>query len=1061
MNTRLLRAVFSSRVLAIVTSGILAYSPMVAQETPVAVQEGATEEETVKLEEFVITGSHIPMTEIAGEAKAIPVTIVDSDVLTEMPAVSLGDLLQKLNVTNGGAIPISNNATGFTPAASSVSLRGLGPEATLVLINGRRVAPYPIGAGGTSSFVDLNTIPIEAVDSVEILRDGGTAIYGADAVAGVVNIKLKTNLRGVSTKFEKGFSRAGDYEETAMSIAIGVGNEKTNVTAVLSYFDNTAIFNKDREYSLVPPFLSANASAINLSGIRRQVVAEARGQGFDTTLVRGAGVDSGSSFPIGDGGATFDTTVQWNEDGTAILNTGLINVTTGAANADDLSPLPGNMNASNNGTLGANDYLIRNGLGDNVGFGVASRYNYNETSGSFPESKRTSAMINFDHEISQNVQLYGGFSYTRVDSVNELAPTATGGFFRPGATQLIIPSRTPNPTPWVVLDDDPGINPEAPLPPMDERVWMTVTEAGIPANTTVSQSSSIREQSTVTNRMAPIGAYNPWNPFNEDISGGSSFRTAEFGNRIFRTSNVSTLFDIGLRGRVWDRINYDTGYRNSGMVTTTDDTLVSASLFNRILNQNDPIFQEGGQFAGMPAYNPFGYYKNPIESNFALVDFAKVQLHDRSTTSLSDFWFDLSSGNLFELPTGQLGAALGFDYRSEGLTESPDTINRDGDTIGSSPKGSGTNANRDIASTYGSIRLPLTNPDMDIPFAYAASIEASIRYEDFRTSHRSTWSPKISGRYLPFEQLAFRASWGEGYREPSLYELFGGPTQALQNIYNPRTDEVQQEVPILRLGNPFLTGEDTTSSNVGVVWTPEWRFLKGWTFGADLWKITREGYVNLPDANEVIDAWEAGTPLPATFVEFDEATNDIVLIGRAFQNVNEFEVEGWDFSIGYVLPTDNWGIFNFDLGGSYFTKYNFDGVNQIGEATSYESNNGYLEWKASLRLGWKFKGFNLTVIPRYTDGFLDYYYDSDFNVIEREVASTISTDLYLSYDLYGISWVESQEWLAGAEVWLKVRNLFDVEPPYANGYAGNSTGYPGFLYDSRGMVMSLGLGLKF
>lgn len=1055
MNTRLLRAVFSSRVLAVAVSGFVASAPLVAQET------ASAPDETIKLDEYIVTGSHIPMSETAGDAKAIPVTIVDEEILTEMPAVSLGDLLQKLNVTNGGAIPISNNATGFTPAASSVSLRGLGPEATLVLIGGRRVAPYPIGAGGTSAFVDLNTIPVEAVKSVEILRDGGTAIYGADAVAGVVNIKMKNDLRGVTGNFEKGWSTHGDYEETAASMAIGVGNEKTNVSAVLAYFTNTAIYNKDRDYSLVPPFLSGNASAINLSGLRRQVVAEARGQGYDTTLVRGAGVDSSSNFPIGDGGATFDTTVGWNEDGSGILNTGLINVTTGAANADDLSPLPGNMNDSNDGTLGAGDYLIRNGLGDNVGFGVASRYNYNETSGSFPESKRTAANVSFDHEITDTIQLYGTFMYSEADYVNELAPTATGGFFRPGATQLVIPARTPNPTPWVVLDDDPSIDPEAPLPHVDDRVWLTVTEAGIPANTTVAQSSSIREQSTVTDRIAPLNAYNPWNPFNEDISGGSSFRTAEFGNRIYRTNNIATLFDIGLRGRLSDKFNYDVGYRNSGMVTTTDDTLVSASLFNRILNQNDPIFQEGGQFAGMPAYNPFGYYRNPIESNFALTDFANVRLKDKSTTSLSDFWVDLSSGNLWELATGNIGAALGYSYRSEGLTESPDTINRNGDTIGSSPKGEGTNASRDIQSLYGSVRLPITSPDNEIPFMYATTLEASIRYEDFRTSDRSTWSPKLSGRWLPIEEVALRASWGEGYREPSLYELFGGPTQALQNIYNPRNDEVQQEVPILRLGNPFLLGEDTTSANVGAVWTPTWRYLKGWTFGVDVWRITRNGYVNLPDADDVIEAWEAGDPMPATFVEFDEATNDIVLVGRAFQNVNEFEVEGWDFSVGYVLPTDNWGVFNFDLGGSYFTKYDFDGVNQIGEATSYESNNGYLEWKASLRLGWKFKGFNLTLTPRYTDGFLDYYYDSDFNVVEREVESTVITDLYLSYDLFGINAIADQSWLKGASVWLKVRNLFGVEPPYANGYAGNSVGYPAFLYDSRGTVISLGAGMKF
>src|SRR4029079_16595804 len=106
-------------------------------------------------------------------------------------STNTADLLQKITVANARSVPISNNATGFTPGASSISLRGLGPEATLVLINGRRVAAYPVGVNGTTAFVDLNSIPLSAVDSIEVLKDGASALYGADAVAGVINIKLR------------------------------------------------------------------------------------------------------------------------------------------------------------------------------------------------------------------------------------------------------------------------------------------------------------------------------------------------------------------------------------------------------------------------------------------------------------------------------------------------------------------------------------------------------------------------------------------------------------------------------------------------------------------------------------------------------------------------------------------------------------------------------------------------------------------------------------------------------------------------------------------------------
>src|SRR4030095_9238186 len=94
------------------------------------------------------------------------------------------------------SVPISNNATGFTPGATAISLRGLGPDATLVLINGRGGANYPVGVGGSTAFVDLNSIPLTAVENIEVLKDGASAIYGADAVAGVININLRRGIDG-------------------------------------------------------------------------------------------------------------------------------------------------------------------------------------------------------------------------------------------------------------------------------------------------------------------------------------------------------------------------------------------------------------------------------------------------------------------------------------------------------------------------------------------------------------------------------------------------------------------------------------------------------------------------------------------------------------------------------------------------------------------------------------------------------------------------------------------------------------------------------------------------
>jgi len=115
-------------------------------------------------------------------------------------------------LSNGGSVPLANNATGFTPGASSTSLRGLGPDATLVLINGRRVAPFPVGQGGATAFVDLNSIPINAIERVEVLKDGASATYGADAIAGVVNIILRRDYNGAVATLSYGNTTNQGFE---------------------------------------------------------------------------------------------------------------------------------------------------------------------------------------------------------------------------------------------------------------------------------------------------------------------------------------------------------------------------------------------------------------------------------------------------------------------------------------------------------------------------------------------------------------------------------------------------------------------------------------------------------------------------------------------------------------------------------------------------------------------------------------------------------------------------------------------------------------------------------
>src|SRR5205823_10350785 len=156
-----------------------------------------------EVERVIVTGSNIPSAEEVGPN---PVFSINRDLINKSGAGTTEQLLQRLPVMNGATIPVQNNATsGAGPAGTAaLGLRGLEPVATLVLIDHRRVAPFPGSANSAYGFVDLTTIPITAVQSIDILKDGASTTYGSDAIAGVVNFNFYKDYRGAQTTIQYG-----------------------------------------------------------------------------------------------------------------------------------------------------------------------------------------------------------------------------------------------------------------------------------------------------------------------------------------------------------------------------------------------------------------------------------------------------------------------------------------------------------------------------------------------------------------------------------------------------------------------------------------------------------------------------------------------------------------------------------------------------------------------------------------------------------------------------------------------------------------------------------------
>ena len=152
-----------------------------------------------------------------------PVQVITREQIERSGAQSVTEVLKSVPASNAGGFD-ENAVASFTPGAGGVSLRGLGVQATLVLINGRRIAPYGFASGGQQTFTDVNSIPLEAVERIDVLLDGASAIYGSDAMAGVINIILRRDYKGLSLNATAGTSSHGDANKNSVGIAFGTGS---------------------------------------------------------------------------------------------------------------------------------------------------------------------------------------------------------------------------------------------------------------------------------------------------------------------------------------------------------------------------------------------------------------------------------------------------------------------------------------------------------------------------------------------------------------------------------------------------------------------------------------------------------------------------------------------------------------------------------------------------------------------------------------------------------------------------------------------------------------------
>ncbi len=324
-------------------------------------EENAEEE----IEKIEVTGSRIKRTDMEG---ASPITVITTAEFEKQGRISVADALR--NVT-------SNSFSSFVPSSgssaqsqSTVDLLGVGSGRTLVLLDGKRIAGSPT-LGGSSA--NLSSIPMAAVERIEILKDGASAIYGSDAIAGVVNIVLKKDYEGVSASVQIGRPENEKTNTKSVSFSMGVSSDKGNITFVYDHQEQGAIFDKDRPYSAAR---------------------------WDDTN--------------GDGLISMYTETE----GVSFYGASIINPNTGAF---EPSPECDNLMSSVDGFVGKFDqgpYL------GGVGGGNVCAYAYANVSANMASTNRDAILTSANYELTDDLELYARAMFSRNDSFGRYAPPA-------------------------------------------------------------------------------------------------------------------------------------------------------------------------------------------------------------------------------------------------------------------------------------------------------------------------------------------------------------------------------------------------------------------------------------------------------------------------------------------------------------------------------------------------------------------------------------------------------------------------------------------------------------
>ena len=538
------------------------------------------------------------------------------------------------------------------------------------------------------------------------------------------------------------------------------------------------------------------------------------------------------------------------------------------------------------------------------------------------------------------------------------------------------------------------------------------------------------------NRPIPVSANNPYNPFGIQID-DIRRRFLELGPRVEDINADNTRVVVGLEGNSIN-FDWDLSYTWHKDERETDNS-GGMNLTRLISALGDPAVAPPGTVP----LNLFGDGRqNSITQD--QLDYVATTTTTTGESSLKDLLFNASTLTPWELQGGAVGLAFGLEYREEAGEYNPDPQVAAGDTVGFT-NFEPTRGDRDVKEAYIEAIFPLLG---DVPGAQELNLQLAARYSDYSDFGTNT-SPKAGATWRINEQVMLRSTYSEGFRAPSIDELYLGQEESfdiLADPLQPPTD-TRTQFRTVTGGNPDLEPETSDSFTAGLVLQPA--ALEGFSMTLDYYRIDQE---NVVDSNPqfILDENARSGAFADRVVR--NAKGELEVLNASLINIGARQVRGTDFSFNYNLPTEKAGTWRFALAGTYLDSWREQRLpNQPFEERkgtyiddSQDGPGGLPEWKGFFSTLWDLNNWSASYRINYVDSYTEIStLDLIFTGEERE--HTI--DSFVTHDVQG-----SYTFAGDLRVSLGIDNLWDEMPSrsfeaFNDGYDGHNSNLAGrFLY---------------